>query len=127
MLSLYAWNDKKQSLNSSFLLAIYDVLGVGTASVSLWFMVQKFYWMKVESIFNLIGILFSLASISTSFVVSGNLASIQSLTHILTLSLWTFSAFWAWRKTFNNVSNLFISEWGRNTESSEIEYLEQHF
>uniref|UniRef100_A0A1I7UGT3 Transmembrane protein n=1 Tax=Caenorhabditis tropicalis TaxID=1561998 RepID=A0A1I7UGT3_9PELO len=81
----------------------------------------------IESVFNIIGILLSLASISTSFVTTLEPASVQSLTHILTLSIWIFSAFWAWRETYNNVSNLFISEWGQGGEETEIEYLEQHF
>ncbi|KAF1751166.1 hypothetical protein GCK72_017720 [Caenorhabditis remanei] len=127
ILSLYGWDVKQRTSGSNFLLAIYDILEIGVASISLWFIVQKFYWLKVESVFNMIGILLSLASISTSFVTTLEPASMQSLTHILTLSIWIFSAFWAWRETYNNVSNLFISEWGQGGEDTEIEYLEQHF
>ncbi|CAP29167.2 Protein CBG09419 [Caenorhabditis briggsae] len=162
ILSLYGWDVKQKTSGSNFLLAIYDILAIGVAAISLWFIVQKFYWLKVvsykklgycfhyifycrrteESVFNIIGILLSLASISTSFVTTLDPVSMQSvkyysmviiynshfqMTHILTLSIWIFSAFWAWRETYNNVSNLFISEWGDGGEETEIEYLEQHF
>ncbi|CAI2355437.1 unnamed protein product [Caenorhabditis sp. 36 PRJEB53466] len=125
--SLYGWDAEQKTSGTNFLLAIYDILAIGVAAVSLWFIVQKFYWLKVEAVFNIIGMVLSIASISTSFVVTLVPASIQSLTHILTLSLWIFSAFWAWRETYNNVSNLFITEWGAGTDETEIEYLEQNF
>uniref|UniRef100_A0A0K0DGY7 Uncharacterized protein n=1 Tax=Angiostrongylus cantonensis TaxID=6313 RepID=A0A0K0DGY7_ANGCA len=47
--------------------------------------------------------------------------------HLLVTIGWSFCLFWSRFFTSNNVSNLFINEWGRGTDDIEIEALEEHF
>ncbi|EYC35105.1 hypothetical protein Y032_1149g3693, partial [Ancylostoma ceylanicum] len=58
---------------------------------------------------------------------SNSIYSYIMVNHVFATLAWSFCLFWSRLFTSNNVSNLFISEWGSATEDIEIEALEEHF
>lgn len=113
-----------------FLVPILNLLGCALALISLWFMVQKFYWKRVELAFDLSGVALSLIGMCILLLNYNKDSSVRyyiALNHLLVTIAWSFCLFWSRFFTSNTVSNLFISEWGRGTEDIEIEALEGHF
>ncbi|VDP05630.1 unnamed protein product [Heligmosomoides polygyrus] len=119
-----------------------NLLGCALALISLWFMVQKFYWKRVvrfqtiqacffnELAFDLSGVALSLIGMCILLLNYNKDSSVRyyiALNHLLVTIAWSFCLFWSRFFTSNTVSNLFISEWGRGTEDIEIEALEGHF
>ncbi|CAI5450563.1 unnamed protein product [Caenorhabditis angaria] len=128
ILSFYAYEvERRRTGSGSVLVATFDILAIGTSLISLWFIVEKFFWRKLETGLDAFGIFTSIASIFANFVLTFEPFCLVTFTHTLTLATWIFAIFWTWRECFNNVSNLFIAEWGNGTEDVEIEQLDQHF
>nr|CDJ98325.1 Protein F57B1.5 [Haemonchus contortus] len=112
------------------IVPVLNLLGCASALISLWFMVQKFYWKRVELSFNFSGVALSLLGMSVLLLSYNKESSIRNyiaLNHLLVTIAWSFCLFWSRFFTSNTVSNLFINEWGRGTEDIEIEALEGHF
>ncbi|CAJ0589808.1 unnamed protein product [Cylicocyclus nassatus] len=113
-----------------FVVPIFHLLSCAAALISLWFMVQKFYWRNVEMGLDITGLVLI---VSASFVltVTGSAADFLRgyvmVNNMFVIIAWSFCLFWCRLCTSNNVSNLFISEWGRATDDIEIEALENHF
>ncbi|CAJ0582262.1 unnamed protein product, partial [Mesorhabditis spiculigera] len=113
----------------AFLIPLSDLLAVGLLLISLWFTAQKFYWRRVELTFDVIGLLCNLVAIFAVFrndFTHGILYNVL-FNHLLSFITWIFIVWWAALKTWNTVSNLFISEWGNGTEEHEIEALQEDF
>ncbi|WKY10426.1 hypothetical protein Q1695_002634 [Nippostrongylus brasiliensis] len=114
----------------SIVVPILNLIGCASALISLWFMVQKFYWKRVELAFNFSGLALSLLGMSVLLLFYDKDSSMRdyiALNHLLITIAWTFCLFWSRFFTSNTVSNLFINEWGRGTDDIEIEALEGHF
>ncbi|CAB3397189.1 unnamed protein product [Caenorhabditis bovis] len=126
-LSLYGWLQNHKGEEFYSILAIFDLITLSSVLVSLWFIVQKFYWRKIEFTCNGLGTISSICSIVLNIFITEKTLSAQTLIHLMTLSLFVFAGIFAYRETCNTVSNLFISEWGQATEEHEIEALEDHF
>ncbi|CAI4220553.1 unnamed protein product [Auanema sp. JU1783] len=127
IICLLIWHDVLPK-EGKFLVAIpiLNILSIAVAFISLWFMVQKFYWKKLEVILDTSALFFSILSLLISlFNIRLDLTII--VVQILTSFSWIFCIIWSYFHTFNNVSNLFISEWGEATTDIEIEALEDHF
>ncbi|KAK6019761.1 hypothetical protein OSTOST_14593, partial [Ostertagia ostertagi] len=133
VLSVCVWQASPHPRQIGFviiLVPVLNLLGCASALISLWFMVQKFYWKRVELSFNLGGFALSLLGMSVLLLSYNKDSSIRNyiaLNHVLILIAWSFCLVWSRFFTSNTVSNLFINEWGRGTEDIEIEALEGHF
>ncbi|RCN38170.1 hypothetical protein ANCCAN_15914 [Ancylostoma caninum] len=80
--------------------------------------------------FNLGGLVLTLLGTVMLLSTKHDAHSIYSyimVNHVFATVAWSFCLFWSRVFTSNNVSNLFISEWGSATEDIEIEALEEHF
>jgi hypothetical protein len=125
------------------LVAICDLIALLMLLISLWFTVQKFFYVKLDAI---------LTSISLIFIIGGLVGAcsgmeksdtnhlfyiIVSFKHLLTLIIQIchlylfvsqfFSIGWALICTRNSVSRLFIRDWGKGVTLNEIELLERDF
>ncbi|CAJ0939954.1 unnamed protein product, partial [Mesorhabditis belari] len=130
--SVVIWQLTSLHLNHSFisfLIPFCDLVSIAFLLISLWFTVQKFYWKKVECCFSLCGFFFNFISLAVIFESNFQHGIIYNIlfNHLLSIFSWIFLLWWAWIKTKNTVSNLFISEWGFATENIEIEALQDHF
>ncbi|KAJ1345506.1 hypothetical protein KIN20_000056 [Parelaphostrongylus tenuis] len=113
-----------------FIVPVLNLVGCASALISVWFMIQKFYWKRVELSLDLSGVVLSLMGMSIlllSYNIDSSLRNYIALNHLLVTIGWSFSLFWSRFFTSNNVSNLFINEWGQATDEIEIEALEGHF
>ncbi|KAK6753310.1 hypothetical protein RB195_012732 [Necator americanus] len=132
-LTVFVWQWKHHPDNIGivlFVIPIFNLLGCAAASISLWFMVQKFYWKKVEMAFNLTGLTLTFLCTIVLLVAHIGDDSIRNyvlVNHVFETITWSFCLFWCSVFTSNNVSDLFINEWGMATEDIEIEALEGHF
>ncbi|KJH47067.1 hypothetical protein DICVIV_06876 [Dictyocaulus viviparus] len=133
VLSVFVWQWNSHPIQIGivvFIVPILNLIGCALLLISLWFMVQKFYWKRVELAHNLGGVALSLIGMSILLLTYNKESSLRNyiaFNHLLVTIGWSFCLFWSRFFTSNNVSNLFISEWGRGTDEIEIEALEGHF
>ncbi|CAD6189932.1 unnamed protein product [Caenorhabditis auriculariae] len=77
-LSLFAWEESGR--NRGLLdVAILDICLCGLSAISLWFIVQKFYWKKLELIFDLAGSFFSAIALISSLISTPSIFSQPNL------------------------------------------------
>ncbi|CAD5223577.1 unnamed protein product [Bursaphelenchus okinawaensis] len=132
--TLIIWNSAKRqfSHDSGFrLVAVFDLLSLLCILLSFWFTIQKFYYVKLDAVFSFTSIVFILAGIAVTGSVSEDVKTNDLfyiiICHLYLLIAQLFSFGWAILCTKNTASKLFISNWGRGVNPTEIEMLEEDF
>ncbi|KAL3093364.1 hypothetical protein niasHS_005878 [Heterodera schachtii] len=103
---------------------ICNLLSLLFTAIAAWFMLQKFFWAKLDICLSLASLGFSFLSLLFSshfYIVDAQLPGLLfALLNSLMLYLQSFSVLTAVKYAKNCVSNLFIKDWG----AAEFSYME---
>ncbi|KAI6218036.1 Protein F57B1.5 [Aphelenchoides fujianensis] len=112
-------------------VAVADLVALLFVLISLWFTVQKFFYVKLDAIFtscSLVCLLAGLASAASIRIDPKNDDLLYIIIcHVYLFVAQFFSLVFTLLTTRNTVSRLFIVDWGAATTQNEIELLERDF
>ncbi|KAI1714921.1 hypothetical protein DdX_08194 [Ditylenchus destructor] len=114
-------------------IAIADLISLLFFTISLWFALQKFFWVKLETVLNMLSLFFTSIAILATLNIDkrrsnlGNQVFYLLVPHFYMALIEMFALIWVWKFTRNTVSNLFINNWGAETNYCELRQLDRDF
>uniref|UniRef100_A0A915DCQ5 Uncharacterized protein n=1 Tax=Ditylenchus dipsaci TaxID=166011 RepID=A0A915DCQ5_9BILA len=131
---LVMWNELKPWLRTSYLftgMAVLDLLSLLFTLISLWFALQKFFWVKLESALTIFSLVFICLAAYCVHNIQTKLNHVElsylTACHGYMVLVQVFTIGWTLKFTKNNVSNLFISNWGAEVNYGELQQLDNDF
>ncbi|KAI6213359.1 hypothetical protein M3Y94_00141000 [Aphelenchoides besseyi] len=112
-------------------VVIADLITLLLITISLWFTIQKFFYVKLDAILSATSIVFVVcglsAASSTQVDPKNNDLFYIIISHLYLFIAQFFSLVFTVICAKNTVSRLFISNWGAATTQNEVELLEHDF